>query len=57
VIIAKRVVTVTSTVKSVIVTIDGRSSGLGRHTLKPGKHVYLVMQGSTIVYSKTLTIK
>ncbi len=55
--IAKRIVTVTSTVKSVVVTIDGKKSSLGRHTLKPGKHVYLVMQGRTIVYSKTLTIK
>ena len=55
--IAKRVVTVSSNVKSVVVTIDGKVSGLGRHTLTPGKHVYLVMQGTTIVYSKTLTIK
>ena len=55
--VAKRIVTVTSTVKSVEVTIDGKKSSLGRHTLKPGKHVYLVMQGTTIVYSKTLTIK
>ena len=55
--ILKRVVTVTSTLKTVVLTIDGKKSALGKHTLTAGKHIFLVLQGSTIVYLKTLIVK
>ena len=55
--LAAKLITVSSTVKTLKVMIDGRKGIVGKNVVKAGKHVVQILNGTVLLYSKLVTVK
>jgi hypothetical protein len=57
VVLGTKLITVSSSSQTIKVFIDGRAGIVGKNVVKAGKHVVQIQNGSTLLYSKLVTVK
>jgi hypothetical protein len=57
VVLGTKLITVTSSAKTIKVFIDGRAGIVGKNVVKAGKHVVQIQNGAVLLYSKLVTVK
>ncbi len=57
VVLGAKMITISSTSKSIKIYIDGRLGIIGKNVVKAGQHVVQIQNGAVLLYSKLVTVK